>query len=102
MPRERLPLQALPVWRSLNDVVFSQVEVQPIPEKGHGLLAVTNDEAIPRTDKDEAEEPQRPLITVLRELILNAEAVEQYAKEDRNFRALLHACGQKVLALFWF
>lgn len=96
MPRERLPLQALPVWMDLNNAVFSRVEVQPIQHKGHGLVAILQAQAdLGNDDKDG--QSQSPLITVPHELVLNAEAVEQYAKEDKNFRALLDACGRKVI-----
>lgn len=115
MPRQRLPLQALPAWTSLNNIAFSGVEVQPIQHKGHGLVAtkqahvddndndVDNDENKTKdngNDEDKNTETGSyrppPLITIPRELVLNAEAVEQYAKEDRNFKALLDACGRKV------
>jgi hypothetical protein len=38
------------------------------------------------------------LITVPHDLILNAAAVEEYAKEDKNFRLLLDAIGHRVRA----
>lgn len=120
MPRQRLPLPALPAWTSLNNIIFSGVEVQPIQHKGHGLVATSQaqvDDGVDDGDNDETKNKdsgndenknketgsyQPPsLITIPRELVLNAEAVEQYAKEDRNFKALLDACGRKVsLQLF--
>lgn len=104
MPRERLPLQALSVWMDLNNAVFSRVEVQPIQHKGHGLVAVAQAQADlddgHLNDDNDTGRSQPPLITVPHDLVLNAEAVEQYAKEDRNFRALLDACGHKVIPSF--
>ncbi|KAF3762883.1 SET domain-containing protein [Cryphonectria parasitica EP155] len=86
MPREKLPLESLPAWMSLNNATFSHVEVKTIPDKGHGLVAQAKS----------AEIGLSPLITVPRDLLLNAGAVEEYAKADRNFRALLDACGHKA------
>lgn len=71
---------------SLNDAEFSSVEVQAINHKGHGLVALE------KLDSDGS----TPLVTVPHDLVLNAEAVENYAKADRNFKALLDACGHTV------
>lgn len=86
MPRERLALEALPAWMDFNNATFSHVEVKPIPGKGNGLIAQTDSSKI----------GQSPMIKVPHDLVLNEGAVEQYAKEDRNFRALLDASGHKV------
>lgn len=86
MHRERLPLQVLPAWLQLANGTFSNVEVQPIQHKGNGLVAQASSVDI----------GQSPVITIPHDLVLNAEAVEEYAKEDSNFRLLLEACGHKV------
>lgn len=84
--RERLFLQALPAWMSFNDAVFHGVEVLPVELKGNGLVA----------QQSLVDGEQAPLLVIPHGLVLNQEAVEEYAKEDRNFRALLDACGRKV------
>lgn len=86
MPRERLTLESLPAWISLNNVTFSKVEIQPVQHKGHGLIARAAS----------AEIGQTPLVTIPHDLVLNAEAVEAYAKADGNFRTLIDSCGHKV------
>ncbi|KAG8168847.1 hypothetical protein KVR01_001596 [Diaporthe batatas] len=85
MPRPRLPLESLPVWTSFNNGVFSNVQVEPVPHKGSGLVAKKHSVAIGTL----------PLISIPHSLVLNSEAVEEYAKEDRSFRQLLDACGHK-------
>lgn len=88
MPRERirLSLQSLPTWMGFNGANFHNVEVQPIEQKGNGLMA----------QKSSADIGQLPLVTIPHSLVLNQEAVDEYAKEDKNFKALLDACGHKV------
>lgn len=71
---------------SFNNAKFTNVKVQQIQQKGNGLV----------TQATSADIGQSALITVPHDLILNADAVEEFAKEDRNFRALLDACGRKV------
>ncbi|KAK7744628.1 hypothetical protein SLS53_003514 [Cytospora paraplurivora] len=85
MSRERLPLQALPAWMDINDAAFSNVAVKPISHKGNGLIAQRDLAAVVNT----------PVLTIPPGLVLSAEAVEEYAKEDRNFSQLLQACGHK-------
>lgn len=86
MSRPRLPLESLPVWTSFNNGILSQVEVKAVPGKGSGLIAKTDSGAM----------GEASLISIPHSLVLNAEAVEEYAKEDRSFRQLLDAFGHKV------
>lgn len=86
MPRPRLPLRSLPVWLSFNNGILSNVEVESVPHKGSGLIA----------KKDSAAIGESPLIAIPHSLVLNAEAVEEYGREDRSFKQLLDACGHKV------
>lgn len=86
MSRPRLPLEALPVWTSFNNGILSNVGVESVPHKGSGLIA----------KKDSADIGDSPLISIPHSLVLNMEAVEEYAKEDRSFRQLLDVCGHKV------
>lgn len=71
---------------SINDATFANVEVKPIIHKGNGLVA----------QKDSDEVGDLPLLTIPHGLALSAEAVHEYAKEDKNFSQLLDACGHKV------
>lgn len=89
MSRPRLPLESLPVWTSFNNGILNKVEVKSVPDKGSGLIAKNNSAAIGET----------PLISIPHSLVLNSEAVEEYAKEDRTFRQLLDTCGHKVSSL---
>ena len=85
MAHTQLPLETLPLWQSLNNVVFSNTHLAAIPEKGLGLIASDggNDGSA------------GALISVPSELVLHVEAVEEYAKQDRNFRQLLDAAGRQ-------
>ncbi|KAL2131912.1 hypothetical protein VTI74DRAFT_4439 [Chaetomium olivicolor] len=85
----QLPIEDLPAWAHLNNISFTNAKVAITEAKGYGVVS----------DKDlksTAAAPDVPaLLTVPRELILNAAAVEEYAKEDRNFRRLLDAVGHR-------
>ncbi|PSR83921.1 hypothetical protein BD289DRAFT_461143 [Coniella lustricola] len=83
MSRTRLPLESLPLWMSLNNAEFPHARVQGIEHKGYGLVALAKSDDI----------GEAPLVTVPHDLVLNAETVENYAKADCNFKALLDACG---------
>lgn len=72
---------------NFNDTAFAHVELQQdIQHKGHGLIAQATSDNIGIS----------PVVKVPHDLVLNAEAVDEFAKEDRNFRELLDACGRKV------
>lgn len=86
VPRARLSLQALRTWMSFNDAVSHGVKVQPVELKGNGLIA----------EESWSGSEQLPLLVIPHGLVLNQEAVDEYAKEDSNFSALLNACGRKV------
>ncbi|KAK1731157.1 uncharacterized protein BDZ83DRAFT_747002 [Colletotrichum acutatum] len=90
MASTQLPLETLSTWAMFNDVDLVDVEAREIPGCGLGLLS--NKEL-------SREEETFDIPTLLRipgELILSAEAVENYAKVDKNFRQLLEAAGRKV------
>jgi hypothetical protein len=83
---------ALPVWCNLNGVKLDNSEVQAIPEKGLGLVTERHTAtAAGATDESDAER----LLTVPGDLILNSEAVEQYAKQDQHFKQLYDAVGKQ-------
>ncbi len=91
MSRETLSIETLPAWSLLNDITFVDVKVADTYEKGYGLVSQRH-----LSTKDDTYDIPT-LLTVPHALVLNAEAVEQYAKEDKNFRLLLEAAGHKVL-----
>ncbi|KAF6844857.1 set domain-containing protein [Colletotrichum musicola] len=89
MASSQLPLETLSTWAMFNDVDLVDVEAREIPGCGLGLIS---NKALSR------EEETFDIPTLLRiphELVLSAEAVENYAKVDRNFRELLDAAGHK-------
>ncbi|OHE99094.1 SET domain-containing protein [Colletotrichum orchidophilum] len=92
MASSQLPLETLSTWAMFNDVDLVDVEAREIPGCGLGLLS----------NKDLSREEETfdipALLRIPRELVLSAEAVENYAKVDKNFRQLLEAVGHKVLS----
>ncbi|OTA70315.1 SET domain-containing protein [Hypoxylon sp. EC38] len=89
MRRGRFSLDDLPAWCVLNDVTFINVKVANINGRGYGLIA----------DKDLTNEDENvdlpALLTVPKDLVLSAEGVEEYAKENKDFRLLLDIAGHK-------
>ncbi|EFX03245.1 set domain containing protein [Grosmannia clavigera kw1407] len=84
-----LPISSLPVWQTLNDVSFVDTRIAEIPGKGYGLVANRSLTTAKPTFH------RSSLVSVPHNLILNAETVEQYAKQDRNFRQLLEVVGRQ-------
>lgn len=92
MAPPHLPITALPAWAVLNNISFPNVKVQEIPGKGFGLVC----ERGLSTKTDATSEITQTLITIPHDLVLNVEAVEEYAKEDKNFKQLLDVAGHPV------
>ena len=90
MSWQALPIETLPAWCLLNDITFVDVKVADTKAKGYGLVCDRN------LSTEDSTYDIPTLLTVPHSLVLNAEAVEQYAKEDKNFRQLLDAAGHKV------
>lgn len=91
MKRGHFSIDSLPAWCILNDVKFVDVKVHDIEGRGYGLLA----------EKDLANENDNENCTILkvpRDLILSSQSVEEYAKENKEFRQLLDAAGHQVSA----
>lgn len=88
-PETQLSIASLPAWAFLNEISFVDVQVRSRGRKGYGLVC---DRKL-TTQQDTFDLPT--LITVPRGLVLNASSVEDYAKEDRNFRQLVDAAGKK-------
>lgn len=87
---EQLPIEGLPIWARFNDVGFHDVKITESDGKGYGVVCqkklTTNPDA---TDK-------RILLSVPHALVLNQDAVREYAKEDQAFKQLLDAVGHRV------
>ncbi|KAI1418728.1 SET domain-containing protein [Hypoxylon sp. FL1857] len=89
MRRGRFSLDDLPAWCVLNDVAFVNVKVADLSGRGYGLIAekhLTN-------ENENVELPA--LLTVPKDLVLSAEGVEEYAKENKLFRQLLDTAGHR-------
>lgn len=87
----QLSIEAFPAWALLNNVDFINAEIRNIEGKGFGLVAkhdITE-------DGHDASSPG-PFLRIPRDLVLSAEAVEEYAKVDQNFKQLLDAAGHQV------
>lgn len=84
-----LPIEAVPAWVRLNNVKVSNVNLQPVQGKGLGFVATKD-----LTDNDDNE--NTPLLYIPRDTVLSADAVEEYAKVDANFRELLDKVERKV------
>ncbi|CAJ2502715.1 Uu.00g101090.m01.CDS01 [Anthostomella pinea] len=89
MRRGEFPVDALPAWCLLNDVTFVDVKVADIEGRGLGLVA----ERDLVNEEDHYEVPT--LLAIPKELVLSAEGVEEYAKENKDFRQLLDAAGHQ-------
>ena len=85
-----LPIDSLPAWAHFNGVSFHNVRVASTEGKGYGVVSSGDLKAA----EDTSDAPA--LLTVPHDLVLNAAAVDEYAKEDRNFRQLLDAVGHGV------
>ncbi|KAI2473201.1 SET domain-containing protein [Annulohypoxylon bovei var. microspora] len=89
MRRGRFSLNDLPAWCVLNDVTFVDVRVADINGRGYGLIAE-------KDIIDEGGNVEIPaLLTIPKDLILSAEGVEEYAKENKDFRQLLDTAGRR-------
>ena len=87
-----LPIEGLPAWARLNDVSFHNVKVANLEGKGYGVVSDTELSATVETTDTPA------LLVVPHNLVLNAAAVSEYAKEDKSFKQLLDAVGHRVRA----
>ncbi|KAK0735649.1 hypothetical protein B0T21DRAFT_384452 [Apiosordaria backusii] len=86
-----LPIEDLPAWVRLNDVSFDNVEVTDTKDKGYGVLS-RKDLTAPEGTVETLQ-----LLAVPYDLILNSFAVEEHAKEDREFKQLLDAVGHHTV-----
>lgn len=84
MRRSKLPIEALPTWANLYNVKMIDIQVRK-SDCGHGsgIFATTD-------SKSACQE----FVVVPPELVLNMEAVWDFAKADRHLREVLEANGE--------
>lgn len=78
----RLPVDTLPAWAAFNNVLFNGIKIGPIPgfeDRGSTVVAKRH-----LNGGDEL-----PLMTIPKDLILSLERVQEHAKTDGDFRAVL-------------
>ncbi|KAK4225327.1 hypothetical protein QBC38DRAFT_368954 [Podospora fimiseda] len=83
-----LSIEDLPAWARLNNVSFSGVKVTKTEGKGYGVFA-QNDMIAAEGCLDTP-----VMFTVPRDLTLNTTTIDEYAKEDKNFKQLLEALAE--------
>ncbi|KAI0540641.1 hypothetical protein GGR58DRAFT_498994 [Xylaria digitata] len=89
MRRGQFPLSNLPAWCMLNNITLAGVSAADTEARGLGLIAEKN--------LDGANDELPALLTIPKELILSAVGVEEYTKENKDFRQLLGAAGRQSL-----
>lgn len=89
MKRGDFSIDSLPAWCLLNDVKFVDVKAQDLEGRGYGLVAE-------RELANEKDGENLEILKVPRDLVLSAAGVEEYAKENKEFRELLDATGHQV------
>lgn len=87
---EQHPIETLPIWARFNDVGLLDVKITKSDGKGYGVVCRKK----LTTDPDAID--KRILISVPHALVLNQDAVREYAKEDQAFKQLLDAVGHRV------
>lgn len=88
------PIEAFPTWAHFNGVQFMGVKLQDVGNgKGFGLLAEPD---VQGSAVKMIGEEARAVLRIPRDLVLSAEAVQEYAKVDQNFKQLLERAGRKV------
>ncbi|QPG96593.1 hypothetical protein C2857_004682 [Epichloe festucae Fl1] len=87
------PIEAFPTWAHFNGVQFMGVKLQDVGHgKGFGLLAESD---VQGSAVKMVGEETRTILRIPRDLVLSAEAVQEYAKVDQNFKQLLEIAGRK-------
>ncbi|KAI0108303.1 SET domain-containing protein [Daldinia grandis] len=89
MRRGHFSLDDLPAWSTLNGVAFLNVAVANIDGRGNGLVAKKD------LISQEGDSEPLALLKIPKELILSAEGVEEYAKENKYFRQLLDTASRQ-------
>jgi len=96
MSRIPLPIDTLPSWCALNDVSCYDVVIARTSDESHGHDAgngLVAQQSL-TTLNDPFDLPV--LLTIPHNLVLNREAVELFAKEDKHFRQLVDTAGHQV------
>ncbi|CEJ81889.1 hypothetical protein VHEMI01994 [[Torrubiella] hemipterigena] len=90
---EPLSINSFPAWALLQDVTFNNVALSEVAGKGIGIT--TSVEVETNTDT------VTPIkfLEIPYDLVLSSEAVDEYAKVDQNFKALLEKMGRQSTRL---
>jgi hypothetical protein len=88
MSSSGLPTAAFPAWALFNNLEFTHVRLEDVEGKGLGLLA--EGDLAANAGGNEA------LLSIPRDLVLSADAVEEFAKVDQDFKQLLDVAGHRV------
>lgn len=72
----------------LNNIAFNDVSAEQVDSCGLGLVA--------ENDLQNENDELPALLTIPRELVLSAAGIEEYAKENKEFRQLLDVAGHQV------
>lgn len=81
-----LPIDTLPIWAAFNNVQFNAIKIGPIPGLEHRGSTVVAKRQLQGGHED-------PLMTIPRDLILSLERIQEHAKADSDFRAVLEGLG---------
>lgn len=87
-------IAAFPAWARLNGIDVNGLSLGDIPGKGFGFVASKKLEAAELASS--GSKAGGSFIKVPRDLVLSAEAVNDYAKVDQNFHQLLDAASPQV------
>ncbi|KAI4772218.1 SET domain-containing protein, partial [Aureobasidium sp. EXF-8845] len=77
-----LPVDTLPVWAAFNSVSFDGVSIGPLPGKEDRGSTVIAKRSLRGGHES-------PIMTIPRDLILSLDRVQEHAKSDSDFRAVL-------------
>jgi hypothetical protein len=90
MRRTTLPLSALEPWSRLNDVTYLDCQTRKLEDaRGMGIVTLKK-----LSSQNISERPT--LLIIPHDLVLSAEAVEEFAKVDQHLKELLTAAGGQV------
>ncbi|KAJ3570839.1 hypothetical protein NPX13_g5595 [Xylaria arbuscula] len=87
MRKGQFPLQNLPAWCMLNNIALDGLSAADVNARGLGLVA--------ENKLENMHDDLPALLTVPKELVLSSARVEEYAKENKEFRRLLDVAGHQ-------
>ncbi|ETS82245.1 hypothetical protein PFICI_07247 [Pestalotiopsis fici W106-1] len=82
-------IKAFPQWCAYNDAQLLDIVLATDSERGNHFRPTRD------LGTDEGNEEPPLLLTVPKDMVLSAEAIQQYAKVDKNFRDIYDAAGHQ-------